>query len=103
MITFSSVTYDCSLRFYVALSILQLVLDELSAHSAGCSQADDITLVVSKVEASDLVTSHSCREGWFGALIDQVCHLRRSLTRNSMYENRVAQIRSLSLHVEKPV
>src|SRR5215472_17686095 len=45
---------------------------------------------------------HACREGWSGALIDQVCHLRRSLRRNSMYENRVAQIRSLSLHVEKP-
>jgi len=30
--------------------VLQLILDELSAYSAGCSQTDDITLVVVKVE-----------------------------------------------------
>ena len=30
--------------------VLQLILDELSAHSAGCPQADDITVVVMQVE-----------------------------------------------------
>lgn len=59
------ILYDC--RMQDPPNILQLVLDELSAHSAGCPQADDITLVVSKVEASDLETSHACREGWSGA------------------------------------
>jgi len=33
--------------------ILQHILDELSAHSAGCSQADDITIVVMQVEAQE--------------------------------------------------
>jgi len=32
--------------------VLQLILDELSAHSAGCPQADDITVVVMQVEAA---------------------------------------------------
>lgn len=31
--------------------VLQQIVDELSAHSAGCSQADDITLVVMRVAA----------------------------------------------------
>jgi phosphoserine phosphatase RsbU/P len=39
---------DCS--FYDPQSILQLILEELSAHSAGCSQADDITLFVMHVQ-----------------------------------------------------
>jgi phosphoserine phosphatase RsbU/P len=38
---------DCC--FHDPQSILQLILDELSAHSAGCSQADDITLLVMHV------------------------------------------------------
>ena len=33
--------------------ILQHILDELSVHSAGCSQADDITIVVMRVEAQE--------------------------------------------------
>lgn len=33
--------------------ILQQILDELSAHSAGCSQADDITIMVMRVEAQE--------------------------------------------------
>ena len=31
--------------------VLRLILDELSAHSADCPQADDITVVVMQVEA----------------------------------------------------
>ncbi len=84
-------------------NILQLVLDELSAYSAGCPQADDITLVVLKVEASDLEKSPSCNEGWSGALIDHVCHLRRSLRRSSLCGKTVALGASLSLVVEERV
>ena len=47
----------CACRMQDPHNILQLVLDELSAHSAGCPQEDDITLVVLKVEASDLEKS----------------------------------------------
>jgi phosphoserine phosphatase RsbU/P len=39
---------DCC--FHDPQSILQLILEGLSAHSAGCSQADDITLVVMHVQ-----------------------------------------------------
>jgi phosphoserine phosphatase RsbU/P len=91
----------CDCRMQDPHNILQLVLDELSAHSGDCPQADDITLVVLKVEASDLETSRACNEGWSGALIDQVCHLRRSLRQNSICGKRV--VPSLSLLVEKPV
>jgi phosphoserine phosphatase RsbU/P len=40
----------CDCCCHDAQSILQLILDELSAHSAGCSQADDITLLVMHVQ-----------------------------------------------------
>lgn len=93
----------CDCRIQDPHNILQLVLDELSAHSAGCPQADDITLVVLKVEALDLEKSPSCNEGWSGALIDHVCHLRRSLRRNSICGKTVAHVPSLSLLVDKPV
>jgi len=40
--------------------ILRQMLDELSAHSAGCSQADDITLLVRQAEVQDGVSCFDC-------------------------------------------
>jgi len=40
----------CDCRARDPQDILQHIVDELSAHSAGCSQADDVTLVVMRVE-----------------------------------------------------
>jgi len=40
--------------------ILRHILDELSAHSAGCSQTDDITLLVSQAEVQDGVSCFDC-------------------------------------------
>jgi sigma-B regulation protein RsbU (phosphoserine phosphatase) len=45
------VLLDC--RSQDPRKILQLILDEFSAHSTGCPQADDVTLVVMRVQAPE--------------------------------------------------
>jgi phosphoserine phosphatase RsbU/P len=39
--------------------VLQLILDDMSAHSASCPQTDDVTLVVIRVEAQGEGTEHT--------------------------------------------
>ena len=52
-----AILHDCQLED--PNSILRLILDELSAHSAGCPQTDDITVMVIRVEGADLKNSRT--------------------------------------------